>query len=197
MSASRILAVACPSLLCVALLCLAPLGLVACDRNTEPYVEGEPTREPDLSRIFPEQGREGVEPRLPEAPGLPAAPGAARAATAAPAGAGIRGRVELGEGLAPATDGVLFVIARREGQAAGPPVAALRLPGPSFPQEFEIGPGNVMIPGMTFTGALSIEARLDGDGDVMSRAPGDLRGVLASAAQPGDEGVVIVLDERL
>ena len=52
--------------------------LVACDRNTEPFVEGEQPRSPDLARIFPESDpsarRPGVGPPIPAAPRRGAAP---------------------------------------------------------------------------------------------------------------------------
>ena len=43
----------------------------------------------------------------------------------------------------------------------------------------------------------SIGVSLDGDGDAMTRRPGDLFGALGSAVQPGATGVVLTLDERM
>jgi hypothetical protein len=92
---------------------------------------------------------------------------------------------------------MLFVIARAAGVRAGPPMAVLRVPSPSFPMEFEIGPANVMIPSMRFQGDIGITARLDSDGNAMTKLPGDLEGATAESHQPGARGVVIVLDQKL
>jgi cytochrome c-type biogenesis protein CcmH len=114
-------------------------------------------------------------------------------------GEGIRGSVELAPELAGqvAADSVLFVIARRAAAAGGPPVAAMRVVGPSFPHSFEIGPEHVMMPGVTFAGELQLSARLDSDGNVMTRLSGDLKGEAGEVLNPGAEGVVIVLDQQL
>jgi cytochrome c-type biogenesis protein CcmH len=162
-----------------------------CDRNTEPFVPGEEPRQPDLSRIFPESGGG---PELPEAPAsvAPAARGSA-------SGRGIRGSVELAPKLVGQVSGdaVLFIIARRAAAAGGPPVAVIRVVTPSFPHAFEIGPEHVMMPGVTFDGELQLSARLDSDGNVMTRLPGDLKGEIDEGLSPGAEGVQIVLDQQL
>jgi hypothetical protein len=66
-----------------------------------------------------------------------------------------------------------------------------------FPVDFEIGPENVMIPTMRFEGDLTLTARLDSDGNAMTRLPGDLQGSLAESVQPGSAGVEIRLDQRI
>jgi hypothetical protein len=40
-------------LACLAVLAGGPAFLSGCDRNMEPFVEGEQPRDPDLSKIFP------------------------------------------------------------------------------------------------------------------------------------------------
>ena len=51
--------------------CLAA-ALAGCDRNIEPFVEGEQPRQPDLSAIFPEGAERAATPmgdvQLPEVP---------------------------------------------------------------------------------------------------------------------------------
>ena len=91
--------------------------------------------------------------------------------------------------------GTLFIIARR-GAGGGPPLAVRRIPSPRFPLEFSIGPENVMIPGVVFEGDILLSARVDGDGNAMTRNPGDLQGSLDEPVAPGSR-VSIVLDERL
>ena len=44
---------------------------------------------------------------------------------------------------------------------------------------------------------LRLTARLDGDGDPMTRRPGDLMGAASEPIAPGARGVQIVFDERL
>ena len=92
---------------------------------------------------------------------------------------------------------MLFVIARKHGVTSGPPVAVLRIPSPRFPMPFEIGPADVMIPSMRFEGDLSISARLDGDGNAMTRTPGDLQGSTTDPLQPGARNVEVLLDQTI
>jgi hypothetical protein len=54
-----------------------------------------------------------------------------------------------------------------------------------------------MIEAIPFAGELQISARLDADGNALSRQPGDLEGRSPGAATPGAEGVAVVLDEVL
>lgn len=169
-----------------------------CDRNVEPFDPNEQPVAPDLSRIFP-AGAERVEeapPSLPPAPGRGAPPLAAEASGAAD-GPPIRGSVSVADGLAGnlPPGAVLFLIARRDG--AGPPLAAQRIASPRFPLEFSLGPEDRMIETLPFAGELTISARLDADGNAMSRQPGDLEGRAPSAVSPGATGVAIVLDEVL
>ncbi len=182
---------------------------VACDRNTEAFVEGEKPRAPDLARIFPqsdpsEAGR-GVESPLPAAPQRSAPPSVApRVGSGSSLGSGpkemnISGTIRVSgalEGSVPA-QGMLFVIARPAGVTAGPPLAVLRIPAPRFPVAFEIGPANVMIPSMRFQGDIGITVRLDSDGNAMTKLPGDLEGTSKDFHQPGASGVEIVLETRL
>jgi len=186
-------------------LSIAGLG---CDRNIEPFVPGEEPSKPDLSRIFPEEG-EGPGPGLGSgeptggAPpmarrGAPPVAPAAPAAQAAASGDPIRGRIEVAPSLAAAvpSPATLFLIARRAGQSGGPPLAVLRVAAPELPLDFEIGPENAMIQGIPFAGSIQLTARLDADGDAMTRGDDDLSGAAAQAHEPGATSVSIVLDQR-
>ncbi len=112
--------------------------------------------------------------------------------------AAIEGRIELAPELAGARPeaGVLFVIARHQGTQGGPPLAVLRLPNPEFPLEFSIGPENVMIPSMRFEGAISLSARLDADGNAMTRGSDDISSQVEEPLAPGATGVKLVLNDR-
>jgi len=186
-----------------------------CDRNIEPYRPGEEARPPDLARIFPGppggvgsaegQGeavpaagggapRGALPPSRAEAGGGVVAPGGAAGA----GGAAITGEITLAPELAMARpDGaVLFVIARPEGVRGGPPLAVLRIPSPDFPVAFSIGPENVMIPTMQFAGAISLTARLDADGNAMTRTPGDIASPRVDGLAPGASSIRLTLSER-
>jgi hypothetical protein len=72
----------------------------------------------------------------------------------------------------PAREGVVFVIARPAGQEKGHPVAVKRVEGSALPATFEFGDADSMM-GTPLPSALRIEARLDSDGDVITRDPSD------------------------
>lgn len=186
---------------CLAVGCLALLlgcltFLAGCDRNVEPYVEGEQPRKPDLSKIFPagadEVARLDESVELPQPPGVAPAPGSTRRGPDATANASpISGVVRLAPAAGRVPDGgVVFLIARR---GPGPPVAVRRVADPSFPLRFSIGPEDRMIQGIPFEGPFEIEARLDLDGEAISRGPEDLSGRSAGGHQPGTSDVEIVI----
>jgi hypothetical protein len=162
----------------LALLCLlVPLG-AACDRRLEPWVDAadEPPRSERPVRI-PGLGAPAPEP-LPE---LAAAGG----------GGSIRGTLRLASGAAIPAGSVLFVIARS--QAGGPPLAVKRLPAGPFPLDFEIGPRDAMIAGRPFAGQILLSARIDADGDPLTRGTGELAAVLESPLEPGAHSVDLML----
>jgi len=161
-----------------------------CDRHVEPFDPSAEPRQPDLSRIFPEPSRQR---EAAPSPGMPPAPEAAAAAAASP----VTGRVVLPAEAEPPPGAALFLIARAEGAAAGPPLAVRRIADPRFPLEFEIGPQHVMMPGVRFEGPMRLTARLDSDGNASTRLPGDRQGRAERPVTPGSGGVEIVLGETL
>lgn len=178
-------------------------SVVGCDRNIEPYKPGEEASAPDLARIFPGPaagpGAGGMADAASGTPDRSALPPsrAEGSAVANPAGqAAIEGRIELAEGLQPPEAGVLFVIARPQGTQGGPPLAVLRIPNPEFPIEFSIGPENVMIPSMRFEGAITLSARLDADGNAMTRGSEDISSRAEEPLAPGATGVILLLNEQ-
>jgi hypothetical protein len=180
---------------------LALLALLGCDRAMEPYVPGEKPEPPDLSKIFPEGAKRAAAQEAPMAAGGGAAgmPGANGGPPGAAAAAPVSGTVQIApdlQGKAPA-GATLFLIVRRAGSTGGPPLAVKRIESPRFPLAFSIGPDDRMIKAMPFAGPLTISARLDADGNAMTRAPGDLQGEAPGLHQPGDSGIALVIDQVL
>jgi hypothetical protein len=167
---------------------------VGCDRQVEPYVPGEKPEQPDLSKIFPP----GAE-RAAKTSRTMAEPGGRRTGPrAAPPLASsqepIRGTVSLAAELADRVPpgAVLFLVARPGRD--GPPLAVQRISSPRFPLEFSIGSQNAMDGKVPFAGPLLITARLDADGDAITRTAGDLEGVTEGTHTPGERGVTLVID---
>jgi hypothetical protein len=131
-------------------------------------------------------------------------------AGAAPAGAaGPGGRVAGTITLDPAraadvkAGAALYIIVRRdagEGQK-GMLIASKRVDvtGPGmFPLTYDVGPENVMMGGNSLDGQVRVEARVDQDGDAISKSPGDVVGAKAGAVTVGAPGAVdFVLAEKL
>ena len=63
--------------------------------------------------------------------------------------------------------------------------------------DFEIGPDDRMIPSIPFAGPLRLTARLDGDGNAMTRDAGDLSGAAIGSYDPGARDVQVVIDQTL
>ena len=100
----------------------------------------------------------------------------------------IRGTIDAPTG---ATGGVLFLFVRAVGATGGPPLAVQRFPSPSFPLDFGIGPRDAMVAGGPFPERVTVEARLDQDGNAMTEGPDDLSA--RSETAPGATGVALTL----
>ena len=85
----------------------------------------------------------------------------------------------------------LFLFARAPGVDRGPPLWVKKLPVTSFPMEFRIGPGNAMMGGAT-PAEVVISARIDADGNAMTRSENDVEGKSATL-KPGTTGVSITI----
>jgi hypothetical protein len=94
---------------------------------------------------------------------------------------------------------VIYLVARRppQGTAPGPVVAVRRLEATSFPMSFQLDSRDAMLAGGTkMEGPLVLTARVDKDGDAMTKNPGDVTGALPIKALPVAK-VALVLDTVL
>ncbi len=110
----------------------------------------------------------------------------------------IAGKISIDPKLKANVDGqaTLFIIARPSGVAKGPPLAVKKIDRPVFPLSYSLGPENVMMQGVPFTGTITITARLDKDGNPTTRQPGDLTGdYKGNPAAVGSKNIDIVLDQ--
>ncbi|MBI5637987.1 MAG: hypothetical protein HZA03_08465 [Nitrospinae bacterium] len=89
----------------------------------------------------------------------------------------------------------IYVLVRLVDQPA-PPLAVTRIPAGSFPVSYVITNANLMVGDAPKPGAkILIEARLDKDGDPISKNPGDVYGFSLKPTGVGDRGVKVVLDQ--
>jgi tetratricopeptide (TPR) repeat protein len=86
----------------------------------------------------------------------------------------IAGSLELAPGLESAigAGAVVFLTVRAPDATSGPPLAAKRLSASSFPLSFSIGSADSMM-GAALPERVRVEARVDADGDPLTRDPGD------------------------
>jgi cytochrome c-type biogenesis protein CcmH len=137
-------------------------------------IKRHPEQKPRLTETLQEM--ESQKPSAVAASGLP---DAHPPVDASPAGGAIAVTVNLDAGKAALQNAVLFVMARPEGVSTGPPIAVKRIPASAFPVTVDLGSADSMM-GQQFPPKVRIEARLDSDGNVMTKDPNDLR-----AAQDG------------
>jgi len=114
----------------------------------------------------------------------PATAAAASTPAAAPAsGPSVHVTLTLA-GAAPSPNAVLFIIARAAGQTAGPPAAVKRIASPTFPLDIDLSAADSMM-GQPLPATVRIEARLDSDGDAMTKNPSDPHAVQDGVATNG------------
>lgn len=137
-------------------------------------------------------------PGGPAAPSAPVAPGANPGAAGTSSGGTLSGKITLSperKGDVTPND-VVYLIARRIADnptARGSLVAVKRFSANSFPIEFTLGPGDMMFKNGAFEGNLTLAARVDKDGDPMTRRKGDVFGTIDRVAV-GSTGVEVKLD---
>jgi cytochrome c-type biogenesis protein CcmH len=92
-----------------------------------------------------------------------------------------------------AVKAVLFIIARPGG--GGPPVAVKKIDNPVFPLTYSLGSENAMVQGAALAGKLMLSARLDTDGNPMTRDSGSLMGEYKTPVEAGAKNVDFVMDQ--
>lgn len=144
----------------------------------------------DLSR--PPGKASGARPS--DHPPAPGGPPPAPAVDGATQGGGnrIAGTVSLAAGATPPPGGVVFLIARHPGVTRGPPVATRKLSAASFPVAFDLGDEHVMMGG-PFPARVDLTARLDADGNAMTKDESDLH-ASAGTVEAGASALQLVLN---
>ncbi len=105
----------------------------------------------------------------------------------------VSGRIELADAAGTPTPAgaVIFLSARADGAAKGPPTWVLRMAASPLPTDFRIGPANAMMGGPT-PDKVRVTARLDADGNASTRGPDDLEAT-SDLVAPGASGIVLRL----
>jgi Tfp pilus assembly protein PilF len=117
--------------------------------------------------------------------------GSQPAAATAAGGPSIHVTVTLDPSAKSSPNAVLFVIARAAGQTAGPPAAVKRIMSPSFPLEIDLTTADSMM-GQPLPASIRLEARLDSDGDAMTKNPSDPHAMQDGVATNGGKvGLVL------
>ncbi|MEA2238941.1 MAG: cytochrome c-type biosis protein CcmH [Thermoanaerobaculia bacterium] len=131
-------------------------------------------------------------PALPNPDGSQSAgtPMAAAPATAA-GGPTLHVTLTLDPSAKSSPNAVLYVIARAAGQTAGPPAAVKRIMAPAFPLEIDLSTADSMM-GQPLPANVRLEARLDSDGDAMTKNPSDPHAMQDGVATNGGKvGLVL------
>jgi cytochrome c-type biogenesis protein CcmH len=169
-------------------------------RDKQDYTGAREVLEKLLQLVPPGQEHSEIAKVLAEIPasGSPSLKAADIAPKASASGKTIAGKITVAPKLKDEIDGraALFIIVRQAGGSAGPPLAVKKIDKPTFPLHYSIGPENVMMQGTAFAGKLTITARLDKDGNAMTREAGNLLGdYKMNPVDAGSQNVDLVLDQ--
>lgn len=174
-----------------------PLALAGCAKKDD---GAKPSAVPPLGSGAPQPGAAAPTPAAPP-PAAPAptapAPGADKPAASGPGGS-ITGQIVLAPSLAKKKpSGTLFLVARRPSDnpsARGTLIAVKKLPATTFPIPFTLSAADMPFQQGALEGELVLTARIDQDGDPLSRQKGDVFGSLPKV-QVGAKDVKLSLDQ--
>ena len=102
------------------------------------------------------------------------------------------GVVRFTDGSTAPEGGILFVAALRAPVDGGPPLAAVRFPQFSFPMKFSMSAANMPMGG-EWPDEFWIRARIDADGDPMTKSEDDLKTAILGPFSRGDSDIEIAL----
>ena len=126
-----------------------------------------------------------------EHPEVPAAGAETRAAAAASSPASVVVVVDLPKGVTVPESAILFVIVREAGLDSGPPTAVKRVPAVNFPITVTLTEKDSMA-GEGLPGLMRVDARIDRDGDPLTKDPRDPFATEENV-RPGGAQVLLVL----
>lgn len=149
----------------------------------------------ELRRQAEEAKAAGVPARTPQDDphkGLSNQPAQAAATGQAPAGPAVSGILNVDPSIQAKvkSPAVVFLIAREPGVQSGPPLAVRRMEVKSFPAAFTLSSADSMM-GSALPANIRIEARLDADGDVVTKS-GDPVGVLDGVAAGTSNAKIVI-----
>jgi cytochrome c-type biogenesis protein CcmH len=104
--------------------------------------------------------------------------------TAAPATGGLKVTLSIDPRAKMPPGGVIYLIARPAGQTSGPPVAVKRVAIGAFPMTIDFTSADSMM-GQPLPDKIHLEARLDTDGNAMTKDPTDLVASVDNLASSG------------
>jgi len=104
----------------------------------------------------------------------------------------LTGIVSLSDGIEMPDNNTLFVIARRAETGGGPPVAVQKITDPDLPFTFSLGDEHMFMGGQ-WPQEVWIEARLDQDGDAMTKSEEDLGTEMLGPLISGTQDISLTL----
>lgn len=177
---------------------LFPMG--ACNKREARSLPPGPPPLPALTQAHGSDSPAGISPVPAAGPESPPHREHSQTTQSAASGGTIRGAIFIADKLKDkAPNGTtLFLVARaaREDGAPGPVVAVQRYTVGTWPLDFELNQHNVMISGTRLEGKVVLSARVDQDGDAMTKQPGDLEGTSTPLTVPaqGEATAKLILD---
>ena len=88
----------------------------------------------------------------------------------------------------------LFIVAKPK-DAGGPPLAVQKIVGMKFPLDYKFTQEDVLRPGTTFQGEMTVSAVVRKSGFVGMNTPGDMEGGFAKPVSVGAKGVDFAIDK--
>ncbi|MCU1230470.1 MAG: Cytochrome c heme lyase subunit CcmH [Acidobacteria bacterium] len=104
---------------------------------------------------------------------MKAGPAPQQQQAAAPSGPSVHVSINVPDNVRISRTAFVFVYARAAGVTSGPPAAVKRLPAAGFPIDVELSAADSMM-GQPLPEKMRIEARIDSDGNPLTKEPGDL-----------------------